>query len=81
MENTKMSIYTVVLFDGEQAYTERLIAELSSSGSKKVKEYCNTSGMQILYCEPTPYPMDTHEMDVALQNACLRDRYIQMYAM
>ena len=74
-----MTLYTVVLFDGEEAYTERLISENSTRGKKKVMDYVNTYGMDVLHCEPYFQNMTIDELDKALQDTAMRNRYISMY--
>ena len=77
-EQTNMTIWTGVIYDGEQAYTERFIADIKDR--KRVTKYLESSGCRILLVEPSVSgALSKGELQTYLQDACLFDRYCSMY--
>ena len=77
MENTKMILWKVVFYDGEQAYVERFIAK--PTDRKLLEKYVERYGMQVLLMETDKFMLTQNDLKKLLENECLRERYISMY--
>lgn len=77
MENTKMILWKVVFYDGEQAYVERFIAK--PTDRKLLEKYMTRYGMNVLLMETDKFMLTENDLRALLEDECLRNRYIEMY--
>lgn len=79
MENTKMILWKVVLYDGEDAYVEKFIAK--PTDKKLIEEYVSRYGTDVLLIETDGFMLTENKLRELLNYECLRNRYINMYMM